>query len=153
MNMEKAYIEMQKAWVEEYGVKKGTRVKVVREVPGLYMGWANSWESSMQTDEVLVVESVSFGGGIKLSNMFFYPIFSLEVLPDEPEPKPKPKTLTEPQAYQHMFRGGKVRGWNDDVYSLVHGVLFQDGKRDPEQRLPSSPFVTVGAVVGAAPNI
>ena len=77
---EKSYVERQKEWIKENGIKVGDTVKVVRTSPGDTDGWENSWVPSMNDKVGSTISITRFNGarGIGHTGSYNYPFFVLE---------------------------------------------------------------------------
>jgi hypothetical protein len=108
----KTYIERQRAWVEEVGLKVGDTVKILRKAEADENGWNNNWASNMDAyvgKEVKVMQlypDADYGIGL---GPWDYPYFVLEKV----ETKYKPFTYEDRDKFM-----GKIIDHKTDGYSL-----------------------------------
>lgn len=131
------YALLQAAWVEHFGVKVGTRVRVVRKAVGEELGWLDGWIDDM--DDMLggnfPITRIA-PNGIAVNNEWSFPFHVLEVLPEPTAAKTIDETLAEGMRHAaEKWMNQPVPAWSVTVQVAGEAVLRIDpqslGGKDP----------------------
>lgn len=119
MNKKDQYITAQKAWMELFDVKKGTKFRVVRQCKTYENGWEQCWVDGMKVGKEVSCNSVMPDyRGVFCSDGYYYPFFALEVIGNLPD------SIKISSSYKAEFLGeGKVKvGCQELSFDLVEKI-------------------------------